>query len=59
MRESIFEFLILKAIFVYRNHVLSHHKDIGEENVQMMLQRIRHLQMPKLELNNAVNDVIN
>lgn len=34
----------------YRNHVLSHHKDIGEENIKIVLEGIRNMQLPHPEL---------
>lgn len=32
-----------------RNHVLSHHKDIGEQNVAVLLDKIRNMQLPEPE----------
>lgn len=34
-----FQFKLLAE--TYKNHVLSHHKDMGEENVQLLLHKIR------------------
>lgn len=34
----------------YKNHVLSHHKDIGPERTQDLLNRIKTSQLPKIDL---------
>lgn len=35
-------------IFI-RNHVLSHHKDLGEQNIAVLLDKIRNMQLPEPE----------
>lgn len=32
----------------YKNHILSHHKDLGEENITNLFQKIREM---KIEVN--------
>lgn len=36
----------------YKNHVISHHKDMGDENLRSLLDKIKHFQLPKIDLNN-------
>lgn len=35
---------------IYRKHVLSHHQNIGKEAIDELLLKIRHMQLPKLDL---------
>lgn len=45
----------------YRNHIISHHKDLGEEGTQYMLKKIREMQLPtpSFESVNYTEEIIN
>lgn len=47
------EFFKLQRKETYKNHVLTHHKNLEEQQLQNLLESIKNYQLPKVSLNSS------